>query len=175
MRAEPDHVAGSRRHRPAYHYRGRRDVLYAGSDCSVWQRNRPVRLDSGEQRSAWCLGAPPARRRRASINGACPHARLWRGSPAREPPRASANATSRVRRWNEWSCALSEFLASAPDSVHESQPNRLYFALSFPTGAVIVDRFLRYSVDPAGHDRLVATNVGRRRRVPVGRAPGAAT
>ena len=66
-----------------------------------------------------------------------------------EHARASEDATSMMQRWNKWSCALSDFLASAPDSVRECQPDRLYFALSFPTGAVIVDRFLRYSVDPA--------------------------
>ena len=66
-----------------------------------------------------------------------------------EQPRASEDASSQVRRWNQWSCALSGFLASAPFSVRECQPDRFYFALSFPTGAVIVDRFLRYCVDPA--------------------------
>ncbi|MDE0027667.1 MAG: RAMP superfamily CRISPR-associated protein [Spirochaetaceae bacterium] len=67
-----------------------------------------------------------------------------------EHPRALEDANSRVHRWNQWSCALSEFLASsAPDSVRKCRQDSLYFALSFPTGAVIVDRFLRYSVDPA--------------------------
>ena len=66
-----------------------------------------------------------------------------------EHPRASEDAPSRVHRWNQWSRALSGFLASAPFSVCACQPDRFYFTLSFPTGAVIVDRFLRSSVDPA--------------------------
>lgn len=66
-----------------------------------------------------------------------------------EHSRASADAPSRLRRWNQWSRALSDFLAAAPFSVGQCRPDRFYFALSFPTGAVIVDRFLRSSVDPA--------------------------
>ena len=66
-----------------------------------------------------------------------------------EHPRTADDATPSVHRWHQWSCALSEFLASAPASVRECPSDRFYFALSFPTGAVIVDRFLRYSVDPA--------------------------
>lgn len=66
-----------------------------------------------------------------------------------EQPRATQDLPSLVRRWNQWSRALSDFLAAAPFSVRVGERDRFYFALSFPTGAVVVDRFLRHSVDPA--------------------------
>ena len=51
--------------------------------------------------------------------------------------------------WEEWSSELITFLNSSPLSVPEITPEDFYFSLSFPTGAVLVDRFLRYTIDPA--------------------------
>ena len=66
-----------------------------------------------------------------------------------EQPTGPEDTNSRVRRWYGWSQALLDFLAAPPFSVGVREPDSFYFALSFPTGAVIVDPFLRYSVDPA--------------------------
>lgn len=52
-------------------------------------------------------------------------------------------------RWGQWSCALIDFLSKRPFSVPELNFEDFYFSLSFPTGAVFVDKFLRYSLDPA--------------------------
>ena len=41
------------------------------------------------------------------------------------------------------------FLNSSPLSVPEITPDDFYFSLSFPTGVVLMDRFLRYTIDPA--------------------------
>lgn len=54
-----------------------------------------------------------------------------------------------MERWKQWSCELIEFLGSPPFSVPDTHPQDFYFGLSFPTGAIFVDRFLRYSLDPA--------------------------
>lgn len=51
--------------------------------------------------------------------------------------------------WDLWSQELIAFLSSQPLSVSDINPEAFYFSLSFPTGAVLVDRFLRYSLDPA--------------------------
>lgn len=51
--------------------------------------------------------------------------------------------------WEQWSCELITFLKSPPLSIPELTPDDFYFSLSFPTGAVLMDRFLRYSIDPA--------------------------
>lgn len=51
--------------------------------------------------------------------------------------------------WEQWSSKLITFLSSSPLSVPEITPDDFYFSLSFPTGAVLVDRFLRYTIDPA--------------------------
>ena len=64
-------------------------------------------------------------------------------------PSVAEDMESRVQRWNRWSDDLIHFLASPPLAVRDRTPDCFYFALSFPTGAVIVDRFLRYTLDPA--------------------------
>ena len=51
--------------------------------------------------------------------------------------------------WTRWSRDLIDFLSSPPLSVPDLDPEDFYFSLSFPTGAVFVDRFLRYTLDPA--------------------------
>ena len=51
--------------------------------------------------------------------------------------------------WKQWSSELITFLNSSPLSVPGVTPEDFYFSLSFPTGAVLVDRFLRYTIDPA--------------------------
>ena len=59
------------------------------------------------------------------------------------------DAPTRVRRWRQWSDDLARFLASPPLSVRDLVPDGFYFSLSFPAGAVIVDRVLRYTLDSA--------------------------
>ena len=54
-----------------------------------------------------------------------------------------------AERWEQWSSELIEFLGSPPFSVPDIQPQDFYFGLSLPTGAIFVDRFLRYSLDAA--------------------------
>ena len=56
---------------------------------------------------------------------------------------------SRPEHWEQWSRDLINFLGSPPLSVPDLDAEDFYFSLSFPTGAVFVDRFLRYSLDPA--------------------------
>ena len=56
---------------------------------------------------------------------------------------------SHTENWKQWSRALIEFLSSPPLSVPDLDPENFYFSLSFSTGAVFVDRFLRYTIDPA--------------------------
>ena len=51
--------------------------------------------------------------------------------------------------WEQWSSELITFLNSSPLFVPEITPDDFYFSLSFPTGAVLMDRFLRYTIDPA--------------------------
>ena len=51
--------------------------------------------------------------------------------------------------WKKWSLDLIDFLSNQPFSVPELDSEDFYFSLSFPTGAVFVDKFLRYSLDPA--------------------------
>ena len=68
--------------------------------------------------------------------------RLGEPAPAVDMPSAAA-------RWNQWSRDLIGFLGSPPLGVSDLAPDGFYFSLSFPTGAVFVDRFLRYSLDPA--------------------------
>lgn len=52
--------------------------------------------------------------------------------------------------WGQWSRELTTFLGSPPLSVSDLAQEDFYFSLLFPTGAVLVDRFLRYTIDPAG-------------------------
>ena len=56
---------------------------------------------------------------------------------------------AQVERWNRWSEDLVDFLGAPPLGVPGLAPDGFYFALSFPVGAVLVDRFLRYTLDPA--------------------------
>ena len=56
---------------------------------------------------------------------------------------------ARVDRWSRWSRELNELLAAPPFSLADRAPDSFFFGLSFPTGAVLVDRFLRYTLDPA--------------------------
>ncbi len=55
-----------------------------------------------------------------------------------------------AENWRQWSHDLIGFLNAPPLCVPGLSPEDFYFGLSFPTGAVFVDRFLRYSIDPAG-------------------------
>lgn len=54
-----------------------------------------------------------------------------------------------VTNWEQWSQELSAFLTSSPLSVTNINQEYFYFSLSFPTSAILVDKFLRYSLDPA--------------------------
>ena len=64
-------------------------------------------------------------------------------------PIPAEDLQSVVDGWSRWNRDLIDFLGSPPLCVPELAPDAFYFALSFPTGAVIVDRFLRYTLDPA--------------------------
>ena len=55
----------------------------------------------------------------------------------------------RTNAWEQWSRALLDFLGSPPLAVPALDADDFYFSLSFPTGAVFVDRLLRYTLDPA--------------------------
>ena len=55
----------------------------------------------------------------------------------------------RAQGWEQWSRALADFLGSPALSVPDLDPEGFYFSLSFPSGAVLVDRLLRYTLDPA--------------------------
>ncbi len=70
--------------------------------------------------------------------------RLWLDTPAERD-----DMPSRVRRWSQWSDDLTRFLTSPPFSVRNPALDGFYFSLSFPAGAVIVDRVLRYTLDPS--------------------------
>lgn len=60
-----------------------------------------------------------------------------------------ADPLTRTQGWEQWSRALLDFLASPALSVPNLDPEDFYFSLSFPSGAVWVDRLLRYTLDPA--------------------------
>ena len=62
---------------------------------------------------------------------------------------ASDDSEAHPERWKQWSLDLIDFLSNQPFSVPELDSEDFYFSLSFPTGAVFVDKFLRYSLDPA--------------------------
>ncbi len=53
------------------------------------------------------------------------------------------------KRWEQWSLDLNGFLSAQPLALSSIPDDAFYFALTFPTGAVLVDRFLRYTLDPA--------------------------
>lgn len=54
-----------------------------------------------------------------------------------------------TKDWEQWSRALLDFLGSPPLSVPALDSDDFYFSLSLPTGAILVDRLLRYTLDPA--------------------------
>ena len=56
---------------------------------------------------------------------------------------------ARVGCWTRWSRELNDVLAAPPFSLADRTPDGFFFSLSFPTGALLVDRFLRYTMDPA--------------------------
>ena len=62
-------------------------------------------------------------------------------------PAAPEDPRSQVERWVRWNADLSDFLRRL--SIPDLPADGFFFALSLPTGAVMVDRFLRYSLDPA--------------------------
>ena len=70
--------------------------------------------------------------------------RLQLGNPVEKD-----DAQSRIEDWEPWSRDLIAFLKSQPFSIPDIDSEDFYFSLSFPTGAVFVDRFLRYTLDPA--------------------------
>ena len=64
-------------------------------------------------------------------------------------PPVNASAASGGAAWTRWSHELVQCLGSAPFFVPDVDAHDFYFSLSFPTGAIIVDRFLRYTLDPS--------------------------
>ena len=56
---------------------------------------------------------------------------------------------SDIGNWEQWSKKLIAFLSLPPLSIPNINCEDFYFSLSFPTGALFVDEFLRYSLDPA--------------------------
>ncbi len=60
---------------------------------------------------------------------------------------AGTENSAAERNWEQWSSELITFLRLSPFSVPEIDPDDFYFSLSFPTGAVLMDRFLRYTID----------------------------
>ena len=62
----------------------------------------------------------------------------------------SNNAGPSAKNSEQWSRDLINFLTSGPLSIPNlNSDDYFYFSLSFPTGAVLVDHFLRYTIDPA--------------------------
>ena len=60
---------------------------------------------------------------------------------------ASEDRGPQVDRWLQWSESLHDFLRTF--AISDVAEDGFFFAVSLPSGAVIVDRFLRYSLDPA--------------------------
>ena len=60
---------------------------------------------------------------------------------------APENRRAQVDRWLQWSSDLHDFLRTF--AISDVAEDGFFFAVSLPAGAVIVDRFLRYSLDPA--------------------------
>ena len=58
-------------------------------------------------------------------------------------------ASVRMSRWEAWSRKLTAFLNDLQFVGSAQESGGFFFALSFPNGAVLVDRLLRYSLDPA--------------------------
>ena len=56
---------------------------------------------------------------------------------------------SHVENWEKWSSELIEFLGKPELSIPNLNSDHFYFSFSFPTGAVLLDHFLRYTIDPA--------------------------
>ena len=53
------------------------------------------------------------------------------------------------KRWRVWSGSLIGFLERQDFEMPDLDTDAFYFSITFPNGAVLVDRFLRYSLDPA--------------------------
>lgn len=70
--------------------------------------------------------------------------RLQLGNPVEKN-----DSQSRIENWEQWNRDLIAFLSSPPLSIPDLDLDDFYFSLSFPTGAVFVDRFLCYTLDPA--------------------------
>ena len=64
-------------------------------------------------------------------------------------PDSAEDLPAAVDRWSQWNQGLIDFLRLPPFRIQNLAPDGFHFALSFPNGAVIVDRFLRYTLDPA--------------------------
>ena len=61
----------------------------------------------------------------------------------------SEDGTQPMEEWEQWSRNLISFLDALPVSNIGFDPEAFYFSLSFPTGAILMDQFLRYCLDPA--------------------------
>ncbi len=65
-------------------------------------------------------------------------------------PESAPNPTAVQGEWDTWSAALIGFLKAPPFAVPAIEPRSdFFFSLSLPTGAILVDHVLRYSLDPA--------------------------
>ncbi len=63
---------------------------------------------------------------------------------------ATEDSTAAFAAWDRWSQGLVSFLIESPFDVVPWEPGgSFFFGLSLPTGAVLVDEMLRYSLDPA--------------------------
>ena len=61
---------------------------------------------------------------------------------------APEDSGTQLERWLRWSSDMHDFLRKQ-FGIRDLSADGFFFAVSLPTGAVIVDRFLRYSLDPA--------------------------
>jgi CRISPR-associated Csx10 family RAMP protein len=65
-------------------------------------------------------------------------------------PLPTVDSTAAHVMWEKWSNELSGFLTRLPFAVASLDPAQdFFFSLSLPTGAILVDDLLRYSLDPA--------------------------
>lgn len=64
-------------------------------------------------------------------------------------PVAAEDSQNFQARIDRWSRELNEALAAPPFSFADRMADGFFFGLSFPNGAVLVDRLLRYTLDPA--------------------------
>jgi len=68
-----------------------------------------------------------------------------------EPPSPSSDqASAEQKRREAWSHDCARFLSNSPFDVLDIDPDHdLFFSISFPQGAILVDRWLRFSTDVA--------------------------